>query len=99
MASIETKRHSLAHVLAMAVLDLCPDTKMGIGPIIENGFYYDFDFRKKITSDDLEEIQERMGEFIKSEFKFEHEEIPPEKARENIRKPALQTGDCRRIGK
>ena len=78
---IEIVRHSLAHVLAMAVLDLYPDTKLGIGPTIENGFYYDFDFRKKIPADDLEEIEERMIDFIKTDFKFEREEIAPEKAK------------------
>ncbi len=80
MADIEIKRHSLAHILAMAVLDLWPDTKFGIGPEIENGFYYDFDFREKITSDDLKKVQERMSDFIKSDFKFEREEISAEKA-------------------
>ncbi|MDP3051947.1 MAG: threonine--tRNA ligase [bacterium] len=78
---IEIVRHSLAHVLAMAVLDLRPDTKLGIGPAIENGFYYDFGFRKKITADDLEKIEERMIDFIKTDFKFEREEITPEKAK------------------
>jgi threonyl-tRNA synthetase len=77
---IETKRHSLAHVLAMAVLDLWPDTKLGIGPAIETGFYYDFDFREKITSDDLHEIEERMVDFIKTDFKFEKEKIEAKKA-------------------
>lgn len=80
MADIETKRHSLSHILAMAVLDLWPDTKFGIGPAIENGFYYDFNFRNKITEDNLEEIEERMQEFIKSDFKFEREEIDVKKA-------------------
>ncbi len=80
MADIETKRHSLSHILAMAVLDLWPDTKLGIGPAIENGFYYDFEFRNKITTDNLEELEERMEEFLKSDFKFEREEIDAKKA-------------------
>jgi threonyl-tRNA synthetase len=64
----------------MAVLDLWPDAKLGIGPAIESGFYYDFEFRNKITTDNLEEIEERMKEFIKSDFKFEREEIDAKKA-------------------
>jgi threonyl-tRNA synthetase len=78
--NIETKRHSLSHILAMAVLDLWPDTKLGIGPAIENGFYYDFEFRNKITTDNFEEIEERMKKFLKSDFKFECEEIGAKEA-------------------
>jgi len=82
MADIETKRHSLAHILAMAVLNLYPDTKLGIGPMIENGFYYDFDFKEKISADDFSKIEEKMQKIIKSDFKFEREKITAEKAKE-----------------
>ena len=86
---IEIKRHSLAHVLAMAVLDLWPDTKLGIGPAIENGFYYDFDFRKvkiqkqefKLSPDELPRIEKRMHEIIEKDFKFIKEEIDAKKAK------------------
>ncbi len=84
---IETKRHSLAHVLAMAVLDLYPDTKLGIGPTIENGFYYDFALSAEasgegvISEKNLPKIEEKMREIVKSDFKFEREKVTAEKAR------------------
>jgi threonyl-tRNA synthetase len=53
-------RHSLAHLLAAAVLELYPNTKPTIGPVIENGFYYDFDFSQPITEKDLEKIEAKM---------------------------------------
>jgi threonyl-tRNA synthetase len=55
-------RHSAAHLLAQAVLELYPNTKLGIGPPIENGFYYDFDFPEPIKEDDLARIEEKMRE-------------------------------------
>ncbi len=58
---IEKIRHSLAHILAAAVKEIYPDVKFGIGPAIENGFYYDFDFGKeKISQEDLEKIESKM---------------------------------------
>ncbi|MDD5145033.1 MAG: threonine--tRNA ligase [Candidatus Pacebacteria bacterium] len=67
---METKRHSLSHILAAAVLDIYPKTKLGIGPAIENGFYYDFDFPAPLTEDDLPKIEKRMQELIKEDLKF-----------------------------
>ncbi len=55
-------RHSAAHLLAQAVLELHPDTKLGVGPPIENGFYYDFDFSKPLTEEDLAQIEQKMHE-------------------------------------
>ena len=57
-------RHSAAHVLAEAVLDLYPGTKLGIGPVIQDGFYYDFLLPRPLTPDDLPKIEERMRESI-----------------------------------
>lgn len=75
-ADIETKRHSFAHILAMAVLELYPNTKLGIGPAIENGFYYDFDFGKnKISDADLAKIEEKMRELISQDLKFKKMKI------------------------
>lgn len=79
MADIETKRHSLSHILAMAVLDLWPDTKLGIGPAIENGFYYDFSI-KNLKPEDLPKIEKKMKELLKKDFKFEKEEISVKEA-------------------
>lgn len=61
---IEIKRHSYAHVLAAAVLELFPNVKFGMGPAIENGFYYDFDFAKPISESDLQKIEKKMRELI-----------------------------------
>jgi threonyl-tRNA synthetase len=60
--SLEVYRHSTAHLLAAAVLELFPETKLGIGPPIENGFYYDFDRPTPFTQEDLEKIEKRMWE-------------------------------------
>lgn len=68
--SIENIRHSLAHLLAMAVLKKFPEAKLGIGPAIENGFYYDFLLPRTITSEDLKEFEEEMRKFIKAGLPF-----------------------------
>ncbi len=69
--NLEKIRHSLSHVMALAVKELWPDVLLGIGPAIDNGFYYDFDFKdKKIKEDDLIKIQEKMKEIIKNNLKF-----------------------------
>lgn len=74
--NIEIKRHSFAHILAMVVKELYPDAKLGIGPAIENGFYYDFDFGKnKISDADLIKIEEKMREIISRDLKFKKEKI------------------------
>jgi threonyl-tRNA synthetase len=63
-------RHSTAHVLAQAVQDLFPEAKLGIGPPIENGFYYDFDVPRPFHPDDLERLERRMQEIIRSGQRF-----------------------------
>jgi threonyl-tRNA synthetase len=74
-------RHSLAHLLAAAVLDIYPDTKLTIGPAIDNGFYYDFDFSKPVTDDDLKNIQTKMRKTSNSWTGFSHEEVTADEAR------------------
>jgi threonyl-tRNA synthetase len=69
--SLEVYRHSTAHLLAAAVLELYPDTKLGIGPPIENGFYYDFDRATPFTPDDLEKIEAKMWEIQKRNLPYE----------------------------
>ena len=73
MNKITTVRHSLAHILAYAIQELYPGVKFGIGPAIEDGFYYDFDFRniKSPNIDDLPKIEKKMKEIIKKNLKFE----------------------------
>jgi threonyl-tRNA synthetase len=74
-------RHSAAHVLAEAVLDLFPGTKLGIGPVIDDGFYYDFLLPHPLTPEDLPKIEERMRESIAADHPFELSEETPEAAR------------------
>ncbi|MCS7151289.1 MAG: threonine--tRNA ligase [Endomicrobia bacterium] len=77
---IQTLRHSTAHILASAVVELYPGTKLGIGPAIEDGFYYDFDLPCKISEQDLPKIEQKMLEIIKSDYKFIRSELPKEEA-------------------
>jgi threonyl-tRNA synthetase len=74
-------RHSAAHVLAEAVLDLFPGTKLGIGPVIEDGFYYDFLLPRPLTPEDLPAIESRMRDSIAADHPFEFSEETPEAAR------------------
>jgi len=82
MKKIEKIRHSLAHILAYAVQELYPGTKFGIGPAIENGFYYDFDLPKKISQEDLPKIEKRMRDLIKEGIKFKKKIVPKKEAEE-----------------
>ncbi|MEV4628599.1 threonine--tRNA ligase [Micromonospora sp. NPDC049523] len=67
---LKVLRHSTAHVLAQAVQDVFPEAKLGIGPPIENGFYYDFDVAKPFQPEDLDKLEKRMQEIIKSGQRF-----------------------------
>ena len=69
--ALEVYRHSAAHLLAAAVLELYPETKLGIGPPIENGFYYDFDRATPFTPEDLEKIEAKMWEIQKRNLPYE----------------------------
>jgi threonyl-tRNA synthetase len=73
-------RHSLAHILAEAVLELRPGTKLGFGPPIEDGFYYDFILSSPITEEDFPEIEKKMRRLMQEGLKFEREELPKEAA-------------------
>ena len=66
--NIEARRHTLAHVLAMAVLSKYPDAKLGIGPVIDNGFYYDFDIGKNFKEEELSELEEVMRDILAHEL-------------------------------
>lgn len=63
-------RHSTAHVMAEAVIEVFPNAKIAIGPAIENGFYYDFDLPRSLNTDDLADIERRMKKIIKGDFPF-----------------------------
>ncbi|MBU4338181.1 threonine--tRNA ligase [Patescibacteria group bacterium] len=73
--NLEIKRHSLAHILASAVLDMFPEAKFGIGPNIENGFYYDFDLPRTLIPEDLPILEEKMRKIINKNLPFERQEI------------------------
>jgi threonyl-tRNA synthetase len=78
---LEIMRHSAAHVLAEAVQSIFPDAKFGIGPAIENGFYYDFDLPRSLTPDDLPLIEAKMSEIIASGVPFVRQEVTKPEAR------------------
>lgn len=75
-------RHSLAHILAMAVLRRFPETKLGIGPVIENGFYYDFDLLKSVSEDNLADLEKEMRKIIGDKVDFRKKTVSSEKAKE-----------------
>jgi threonyl-tRNA synthetase len=71
--SLELLRHSTAHLLAHAVKALYPDAQVTIGPVIEDGFYYDFSFKRPFTPEDLAAIEKRMAEIVKRDIKVERQ--------------------------
>ncbi|PKN87617.1 MAG: threonine--tRNA ligase [Deltaproteobacteria bacterium HGW-Deltaproteobacteria-1] len=73
-------RHSISHVMAQAVQDVFRGAKVTIGPSIEDGFYYDFEYSETFTLDDFEKIETRMKEIVASDYPFVREEMPREKA-------------------
>ena len=75
MIDLQILRHSTSHVLAAAVQNLFPGTKLAIGPSIEEGFYYDFDTKHKFTPEDLEKIEKEMEEIVKQNLFFVRKEI------------------------
>lgn len=79
-------RHSASHVLATAVLEMFPEAKFGIGPAIENGFYYDFELPRTLIPEDLPILEEKMRTIIKANHVFELAEISIEEARKDFKK-------------
>lgn len=73
-------RHTTSHIMAQAVKKLWPDTKLAIGPAIENGFYYDFDMEHKLNDQDLLKIQKEMKKIIQANYPLERFELPREEA-------------------
>lgn len=76
----EVLRHSAAHIMAQAVQSLWPDVKVTIGPVIDNGFYYDFDSPHAFTPEDLPKIEKKMEELIKKDFEITKEVVSKEEA-------------------
>src|SRR5687768_4152154 len=74
-------RHSTAHIMAQAVLELFPEGKVAIGPPVQDGFYYDFDLPRTLTEEDLAEIENRMRRIVEGNHPFLRSSMPKEEAR------------------
>ncbi|MFQ5865097.1 MAG: threonine--tRNA ligase [bacterium] len=83
---LETYWHSTSHIMAHAVKQLYPEAQFGVGPPIENGFYYDIDVNSPITQEDLERVEKKMQEIIDSNRPFQRDELSKEEAIELFRK-------------
>ena len=77
---IENTRHSLAHLLGAAVMELYPDSQLTLGPAIDDGFYYDVKFASSLSSDDLPKIEAKMREILPSWKTVTHKEVSKEEA-------------------
>lgn len=86
IVDLEIRRHSFAHVLAAAVLQMFPEAKFGVGPNIENGFYYDFDLPRTLIPEDLAILEDKMKDIIKKNHPFEKSIVSHEKAIELFKK-------------
>ena len=74
-------RHSLAHIMATAIAQIWPEAKFGVGPVVDNGFYYDVDLGDiKISNDELGQIEDKMRQLIASDLPFERFEMPIDEA-------------------
>ncbi|BCX82702.1 threonyl-tRNA synthetase [Methylomarinovum caldicuralii] len=83
---LEVVRHSTAHLLAQAVKELYPEAQVTIGPVIEDGFYYDFAYERPFTPEDLDKIEKKMQELAKAALPVERREVPREEAIEFFRR-------------
>src|SRR5467141_3318842 len=81
---LERMRHSAAHIMAEAVMEMFPDARLGIGPPIDSGFYYDFELPRPLTLEDLPIIEEKMRGRIESNVPFEPSQIEKDEARERF---------------
>ena len=77
-------RHSAAHVMAQAVLEMFPEGKIAIGPAIEDGFYYDFDLPRALLPEDLEKVEARMREIVRKNYAFAYREVSADEARQQF---------------
>ena len=80
--ALEILRHSAAHIMAQAIKRLHPDVKFGVGPTIENGFYYDTDMDVQLTEEELPAVEKEMMEIVKANYPFERREVSREEALE-----------------
>src|SRR5207244_12524409 len=83
---LEMKRHSLAHIMAASILEIFPEARFGVGPVVEDGFYYDVHLSRPLTPDDLPAIEKKMREKLKQNLRFERSEMPIDAASDMFRK-------------
>src|SRR5881296_2554447 len=83
---LDNKRHSLAHLMAAIILEIFPEAKFGVGPVVEDGVYYDVHLKRALTPEDLQVIEKRMREKVKQNLRFERSEMPIDSASEMFRK-------------
>src|SRR5215470_8859526 len=77
---LDTKRHSLAHLMAASIQEMFPEAKFGVGPVIEDGFFYDVQLNRPLTPEDLQAIENRMREKVKQNLRFDRSEMPLDSA-------------------
>jgi threonyl-tRNA synthetase len=85
MPTLEEIRHSTAHILAAAVTKMWPDAKLGIGPVIDDGFYYDFDLKYKLSPEDFQKIEQTMREIINKKLDFQKKLITAAEAKKEFK--------------
>ena len=96
---INITRHSLAHILAMAVLKKFPKAKLGMGPVIKNGFYYDFLLQEKLSDYDLLKLEKEMKKIIKNNIEFKKEIVKKEKALIKVKNNPFKTEIIQELSK
>ncbi len=95
--ALEVIRHSTAHLMAQAIKELYPDTQFFVGPVVDEGFYYDFRVEEKIGEEDLKKIEKKMKELIKKKYKIEKYEISKAEAIEKFSQDDLKQAVLSRI--
>lgn len=88
---LEKIRHSLSHLMSMAVQEMFPDAGLGVGPVIENGFYQDYDLPEAVTPEILPKLEKRIRELIKENIKFEQHDVDFDEALEFYKKDPYKT--------
>lgn len=78
--ALDTKRHSLAHLMAASIQEMFPEARFGVGPVIEDGFFYDVQLSRSLTPEDLVQIEKRMRHKVKQGLKFDRSELPMDEA-------------------
>jgi threonyl-tRNA synthetase len=84
--NLEKIRHSLSHLMAQVIMEMWPEAKLAIGPVIANGFYYDFDLPRSLTPQDLQKIEQKMRKLISQNIQFQKLEKSAAEAKELSKK-------------